>query len=313
MANKKSLYEILQVPQDATYPEIRAAHDRQLQSLESRENALSRDDYTMQVRLLKVAWSTLSTPASRDAYDASLHTREQPDPTRTALLVTNPGPAAATGASAASLRAEALMMRADALAMRADALGLKADLLSTRPETLAGADSSKIWSRVQSSARTLLLTLGSLVALGMVLKVAFLLAAGRQGDEPAGAPGPVSDKVFLQEYYQTYGVRPASRAEAALMDAERQKNEEAKRAQRQAEEDRKSAAQAERNFEEESRRRSQQVSVELQYAEEKARQARAQEARERDEEKRRAAESERARIEADRARWQEVLRTPSNN
>lgn len=58
MTNKKSLYQILEVPTDATYPEICASHERLLQSLERQQSLLSREDYS----LLKVAYSTLSTP-----------------------------------------------------------------------------------------------------------------------------------------------------------------------------------------------------------------------------------------------------------
>jgi DnaJ-class molecular chaperone len=78
MATKKSLYEILEVPPHATYADIQASHQRLLQALEDKRDLLSREDYTLQMRLLKVAYSTLCTPTSRDAYDAHLTTRSDP-------------------------------------------------------------------------------------------------------------------------------------------------------------------------------------------------------------------------------------------
>ncbi len=299
MTKKKSLYEILGVRQDAAYPAIQASYKRLLQALESQQPTLSREDYNMQLRLLKVAYSTLSTPMSRDAYDAHLSTRSDPVPS--SALVASPN------ASAAALRADAMLMRAEAMALRADALGLKADVVSGYAGGDVGASVPTTVQRLLSSFRTVLLTLGTLAALSMVLKVVFLFMATRQPDEAGSTRSQAEDKVFLQEYYQTYGVRPANRAEAALMDAERRKGEEAYREQKRADDDKRDAARAERNFEEESRRRGEQVSVELQYAEEKARQAQKQEEREKAEAEQMKAEAERQRLEAEQAKWRRVL------
>lgn len=305
MSNKKTLYEILEVPADATHTEIRASHERLLQSLESRQSALSREDYTTQLRLLKVAYSTLSTPTSRGSYDAQLTARNDAAKPSSALLVTPP---AASG-SASVMRADALMMRAEAIALRADALGLKADLLSGLPQVDGGTTRNPVVSRLLSYLKTALFTLGTLAAIGMVFKVVLLLMVSRQPDAPVGGQSQTDDKVFLQEYYQTYGVRPASRTEAQLMDAERRKNEDARRAQQQLDDKAEKAARAERAFEEAARRRGEQVSRELQYAEESARQAQLQEAREKEYEIRRKEEAERERIENLQQKWKDDLRS----
>ena len=259
MANKKSLYEILELTRDASYPEISASHERLLQALESRQPTLSREDFTLQRRLLKVAHSTLSTPLSRDAYDAHLHHRSEPAGSDSTAL------ALSTSAqqSAAQIRAEALLMRADALSLRADALGLKAG---------AGLAEGPIASRLLSYFKTALLTLGTLAAVGMVIQVVFMFTVNRQALEAARAPMASDEKTYLQEYYQTWGVRPATRAEAEAMDAERRANEEAKRAQQRIETEKKKAEKLERDFETESRKRAEQVSAELQRAQERARQ-----------------------------------------
>jgi len=207
-----------------------------------------------------------------------------------------------------------LMMRAEAMTLRADALGLKADLLTGQLDGPGGAATGPAASRWFKTMKRALLVLGTLAALGMVFKLVFMLVLSpRPSDDSVGARSQTEDKVFLQEYYQTWGVRPASRAEAALMDAERRKNDDAKTAQRLAEEEKKKAEQAERNFEAEARKRGEQVSIELQHAEKKAQQALLQEARLKEEEARLSAEAERRRIEAERAKWQNVLRTPSSN
>lgn len=307
MKNKKSLYEILEVPPDATYPQIRVAHERLVDSLESQHSALSREDYTLQLRLLKVAYSTLSTPSSRDAYDAHLCVRNEPAKPSAALLVTTPNAVD----NAALLRADALMMRAEAMALRADALGLKADLYTGGTENFGSAKGGQAVSRVFSSLKTMLFTLGTLAAIGMVIKVVLLLVMARQPDGAVDVSSSASDKVFLQEYYQTHGERAASRAEAALMDAERRKSEAATRTQKLNEMDKKTASQSERDFEIEARKRGEQVAIELQYAQDRAQQAQLREDRQKEEEKRMAAETERRRIESEQAKWKNTLRSNS--
>lgn len=129
MTKKKSLYEILELPCDAPYPDVHAAHERLSRSLESQQSSLSREDYQLQLRLLRVAYNTLATPMSRDAYDAQLSLRNEATQPGSALQV---APANA-GTSAAAFRADALLARAEAMALRADALGLKADIVSGYP------------------------------------------------------------------------------------------------------------------------------------------------------------------------------------
>ncbi len=307
MTNKKSLYEILEVTNNATFPEIRASHERLMRSLNSLRSTLSHEDYNMQLRLLKVAYSTLSAPMSRDSYDAHLSIRgESAKPQSLALVAPPP-----TGQGAAAVRAEALLIRADAMALRAEAMGLKADLLNGQTQTGFDPGERSIMGHLWASSKTVLLTLGTLVAIGMVFKVAFMVTRNVQPDQAVNVRGPTEDKAFLQEYYQTWGVRPASRAEAELMDAERRKNDEAKRAQRQNDEAKRKAENAEQRFEEESRRRGEQVSAELQYAEERAQRAKQEEERQQKDAKADAEhqrlEAERQRLEAEQAKWQKVL------
>ncbi|MES2947457.1 MAG: hypothetical protein V4858_02850 [Pseudomonadota bacterium] len=310
MTNKKSLYEILEVANDATFPEIRASHERLTQSLNSLRSTLSHEDYSMQLRLLKVAYSTLAAPMSRDSYDAHLSIRSESAKPESVALVTTP----AIGQGAAAVRAEALLMRADALSLRAEAMGLKADLLSgqARPGTDLGEH--PLVGLLLASFKKVLLILGTLVAIGMVFKVTFMVTRNVPSDQVVDTRSPTEDKAFFQEYYQTWGVRPASRAEAELMDAERSKNDEVKRAQRQRDDAKRKTENDAQQFEEESRRRGEQVSAELRYAEEKVERAKQEEEQQQEraknakaETERRRAEAEQARVEAEQAKWRKVL------
>jgi hypothetical protein len=307
MAIKKSLYEILQLAPDASFAQIRASFESLCQSLEAQQPDLPPEDYITQLRLLKLAHSTLATPLSRDAYDAYLASRQAAARAPSDALVPTP-PA---GRSAAEIRAEAMLMRADAMSLRADAMGIRADgLLGDVP---AGAGlASPLWSRLLASSKTALLTLGTLAAIGMVVKIVLLFTLSRPSDD-AGARERASEKVYLQEYYQTWGVRVANRAEAEALDAERRTREDSSRTQRQKEEEKVRMEKAEREFEEESRRRGAQVSAELQFAEEKARLAQVQEERQLEQARQVKEEAERRRIEAEQAKWRRILETPSNN
>lgn len=306
MASKKTLYEILEVPADASYPDIRAAHDRLIKSLEANQAQLGREEFELQARLVRVAFSTLSTPLSRDAYDAHLTVRNEPAVPSGLSLVPN-----AADASAAALRADALALKAEAMALRADALALKAEAVSGHFESARKPNAHFIPPIILASSRSLLLALGTMAALGMIIKLMFFFMVGQAASDSDSLRSKAEDKLVAQEYYQAHGIRPGSRAEADLLEADRRKTEEA---QRKADEEQRRAAEAERRFAEESKRRGDQVSAELQFAEERAKQVRQEEKRleqERQEEARREAAAERERIEAERARWREILTTPS--
>lgn len=307
MASKKTLYEILEVPADASYADIRVAQDRLIKALEAKQAELGREDFELQSRLVRVAFTTLSTPLSRDAYDAHLTISKEAAAPAPMALVPMDKP------DAVSLRADAMVLRAEAMALRADALALKAEVASGQFEPSRKPVGHFIPPLLLASSRTLLLTLGTLAAVAMVIKLLFLFMGSQQSDDGSKARSAAEDKLIAQEYFQTHGVRPTNRAELELLEANRRREEAA---QRKVDEDKRRTEDNDRRFAEESRRRGDQVSAELQFAEERARQARQEEKRqeqERQEEKRRDAIAERERIEADRARWREILTTPNNN
>jgi len=117
------------------------------------------------------------------------------------------------------------------------------------------------------------------------------------------AAAPVAEKAYLQDVYQTYGIRAASREEAELLIADLKRKEsadrEASERQRQVEEQER----AQRRFEEESRRLGAQVTAANQWAEEEARRAREDAERRKEEQERRQREAEQMKREAEIARF----------
>ncbi len=308
MAVKKTLYEILEVAPTASYAEIAEAHQRIRAVLDSQQAALGREDFDLKMRLVQVAYSTLSSPSSRDGYDAQLSLQAEP-PKSTAILTVIPQ----AQSDAAALRADALLLRAEALSLRADAMGLKAELASGGLVQTEPAPDPIVPPLLRSSARTALLTLGTIAALAMIIKLLLMYTLGQSDNGLSAASLKNDRKVREQEYFQTHGVRPTNLEEAELQDAANRKADEEKRKIEQA---KREAEQAQERFVEDSRRKGEQVTAELQYAEERARMAREQEAREKENEASRMraeADQERQRREAERAKWREVIATPSNN
>ncbi len=304
MGRKKSLYEILAVSNDASYPDIRAAHQSQLAKLLAQQALLSREELNLQTSLLKVAFDTLCAPSSRDAYDAQLASQAPPTPPRAALAVHYPtGPSSASAAQ----RADAMLLRAQALELYATAGPGLLSAMVGNPTPAAGV-------RTMESAKRVLLVVGTVVALVIVLRLCFLYWARgpHQNDPPVSRQA--AERIYLDEYHQTWGVRPANRAEADSLDAERSRVAAVQRREKAAQDMKRQAEDAEREFEEKSRQRADQVSNELLYAKERA----AQQEREQEQIKRAKVEraraqeeEERRKAEAQQEKWRKSITTPS--
>jgi curved DNA-binding protein CbpA len=264
---KPTLYELLGVPKSAGAPEIRAAYRTRMDALESQRRTMPAAEFDDQAQLLRLAFSTLVDPVSRDGYDETLEAAERRQALTPSAAQTDPAVASA------DVRAEAMSLRADAIALRADALLLKAGLpgseLGSKSASDAGALAFSSLSRVTRA-------LGVLLILGMATFGLTRCIASGATQKSATMEQKAAEQAALQDYYQTYGVRPASLAEMELMEAARRKDE---REERQAEQTRRQNEQAARQFHEESRRIGEQVSENLQLAEQAAR-ARAERQRE---------------------------------
>lgn len=170
----------------------------------------------------------------------------------------------------------------------------------------------------RSSLRNLLIVIATLMAIGLTIQVSVMLMAAVRaralyGDE-AGlgkAPAEAAEKAALQDFYQTYGIRPKSRAEMELLREDIRRKEAAEREaqQREREQERLQDEQArkERQFAEEAHRVGEQVSADLRRAEREMEMARAEAQRQAEEKERQAEEMERRKKEAERERIEQSL------
>lgn len=156
------------------------------------------------------------------------------------------------------------------------------------------ADAAK-WSPI----RRLLTVIASLMVIGMTMQIVGMFTAYRQASAVIGANAvsPAADKVFLQDFYQTYGIRAANRAEAELLLADMHRKEAAEREERRLAQSADEQERKQRRFEEESRRIGAEVSANLQQAEREAERAREEEFRRKEAKEQAEKAAERARLE----------------
>jgi flagellar biosynthesis GTPase FlhF len=273
MDKKLNLYEILGVSQQAESSEISEAVAQRLGDLDHAGVVIDASDKSMRKQIIRVAASTLLDPATRLAYDSKL---------RQGGNITGPGVSRApthfpTDAAALALVPiadnsnvkEAVKLRAEAISLRAEAMSLRADALLLQ----AGSGSSALGSNDAERASALMnfLTSGPLLRMLMFLVVMCAVAFGLSRCitnaplQANAAATQAAEKAALQEYFQTHGVRPANMAELELLEAERRRKENEQRNEKQDVDKTKTDA---AKFEEESRRRGQEVAEKLRREEE---------------------------------------------
>lgn len=250
--DKKNLYELLQLAETASTEAVREAHDRRLAELQAQRNPHNGADIDFQIQTIKVALTTLSSPSSRLAYDDRLAQERSSARAVTARLHSHQPPPTWD---------RELPPEAQAILLRAQGKGDK----PTDGETAAPAWFG-IFSTAKSAVTRALLFIGLLAVLGTLLQVMFFRSQ-IANTSPSDARTTAAEKAVLQEYFQTYGVRPASRADMDILEQERRQKEQARY---QAERQQEQAARAQKQFEEETRRRADQVSASLRRAEEEA-------------------------------------------
>jgi hypothetical protein len=277
---KKTLYEILEVSPSASLPVIKAAHRLLSRNILLGKPGLSRADIEFKLKLIDLALSTLSDQVSRDAYDAQLAAGNTP--VRALVPVT------------------------------ADAMSLKIAAAIEKNQMITGAiehspeSPLKIISATAASSvsvlRRILVAIAGLMVLGIVIKVSILVLAGRQPGHATGAASKAAEKLRLQEYYQTHGVRPESGIEADLLEVEDRRRDNA---QREAARETKQEEERYRKFVEESRRVGREASENVRHAEENARY---EEERRKQRLERERREREEAEREAERMRLEDARR-----
>jgi curved DNA-binding protein CbpA len=246
---KKSLYEWLQVSENASPEAISAAHGRLVDELIATRAHFDPAEFDLRMQTLQMALSTLSSPSSRFAYDTTLSN------TRLEQRLHQPAP---RGGS-----------RKPAGFSDEHALGQAIGSHPTRVDSVSGAASQSplIWllSTLKSSLTKTLVFIGLLSLMGMVLQVLFFRATVTNA--PTEFQHSAEEKAVIQEYFQTHGVRPNSREDAELMAREERRQNAEKR---QAERERAKAEFERQRFEQESRRRADQVSEALRRSENEA-------------------------------------------
>jgi curved DNA-binding protein CbpA len=286
MAGKKTLYDLLDVSPDASFSGLEAAYLRATQKLESDTSGLTAESKDVQSKVLKMAYQTLSNDKSRQAYDSRLNLRA-------GFAVAPPLAPPET----LSLQAAAVSLKADAASLMAEAAVLKADAVSLQVETTP----KKLAALVAKGVRATFTALGAVVTVVFALLFGLFWAASGTR-QAAQEEEKAREKVMIQDYYQQHGVRPKSKVELELLEAE---SHRAAKAEGEAALEKQKVQRKEleyQRFVEDSRRLGEQVSENLRREQERAeREARyaAEKARQ---ELRMKEEAERARIENERRR-----------
>lgn len=305
MGKKQTLYEILGVSRGAAEQELQLAFDLKVQDLQALQGTLAHEDYDFRRQELYLARDTLMDPVLRRGYDEKLAAAEPPPAPALRLQDALPDPG--TDGDGLARRADALALRAEALALRADALALRGDADGASPGLAAPGVTDPMADSWRAPVRKILVAIGVAVVAVMAVHLTLMFSSARRvqaATAAAAAAAKAEEQLVIQEYYQKYGVRPASAAEARLLEQEqlRKEREAAEEARRKENEEN-----ATIRFQEESRRLGERVSNEVYAAEERLRREESiQKARTEAEQHQRDA-AEQARINEEQARMRRFL------
>ena len=324
MTRKPSLYEILNVPESAAASTIEHAWTTKLDALEQEGTAgMNSAELASRKQIIRLAASTLLDSSSRLVYDAELarysatdHSGKKADSLFSSKpfaqsvgkglndLALIPLVASTAARDSMNLRADALALRADSMSLRADALILQSGAALACGGSHGRADG---WLRYIPS--------GPILRIAIFLIVMCLIALGWarcSADTPSRrntVESKATESAALQEYFQTHGVRPANMAEMEVLEAERRRRSNDSRNEQQNTDQK---AKAELKFEEDSRRRAQDVSDRLRMDEERQQLNTQREEREterlRNERKDAASADEERRIQKLEGQWQQIIR-----
>jgi hypothetical protein len=209
-----------------------------------------------------------------------------------------------------SLKAEAMSLKAEAMSLKAEAVSLRADVMALKVETGYQMHAEGVLeksARLLSPVKRALTIVGTLIAIGMVVQLMFMLLVNRQAGQVVGEATKAEEKVMLQEYYQQTGVRVNSKAEMDLLEAANRREEQEQRAIKEQERAKQEQERKYQQFVDESRREGERISANLRQEEERARYVEEQNRRQQEAEQRRKEEEENDRIEREKERWRNVL------
>jgi len=290
MGSKKTLYEVLGVAPSASPAEIKAAYQHATQKLEAENTGLNAASIELELKLVKMAFQTLGNQKSRQAYDSRLN-----PPAARAVAAPHAVPPPLADADAMSLQAAAASLKADAASLMAEAALLKADAVSLNVDNAP----KRIAAAAGRGLKFVFTVLGG-VGVVIVALLAALFWVGSANRTIVEEEAKARERVIIQEYYQTHGVRPKSKTEVELLEAESQR---AAKAEREAMREKQKEQQKEleyQRFIEDSRRLGEQVSAKLQRDKEQAERQARYEAEKARQEQHMKEEAERRRIENER-------------
>lgn len=293
MTVKKTFYQILDIRAGATSDDIQAAYEQQMLKLRAQAAGISFEEFEYRRKLLDLAHTTLSDPEAHRDYDDRLMSRTPAVP---------PTPAAG---DTLARRAEALAIRADAMALRADAMSLTTDASLVRFESQPPSFGSRLAMGMKSSLRTVAIIMGTLAATAFLFQTAAVFFTVRKAGETTSAAAKAEEQMVIEEYYRQHGIRPASAAEARMLERENQRRE---REAREAERDTQRQESEARRKEEEDRRYAAQISSDLRHAEADVAREEAMEKRKQELEERRREEEEKRRIRQQEREWRAIMR-----
>ena len=298
----KTAYEILAIPPNATQEEIRENYSRLIVSLKAQKSLFNPADYELKLDSVNQAYDVLATIGSKAEYDVQLATQPR-------LVKRTPSPAVPSDPASLALRAEAISLRAEAISLRADALSIHSQIGAGNSAGHHSAGEQGLPGGLLPMFKKLAMLVGVAVAVWMVIQVAWLLFSTRRMEVDASVAASAREKVIIQEYYQTNGVRPSSAIEAELLESQNRKRETEVR---NVEREKSRQVENERRFEAEARRRADEVSAELRNSEnqarERARHEDEQKASRLEQQKQLREERESTRIENEKAKWENALR-----
>lgn len=298
MSSRKTLYQILALPATASDAEIMTAYQDMLQKLEQHREILNFEDFESKKKLIQMAYETLSDPLLRRKHDEKLMSRKAKIDTESsetsALTLMTP--------DALASKADALSLRAEAMALRADAFSIKCGILPYRNAQEAQLDTSQP-SRSMFTWTRLLVLVGAVIALSMAAQTAIFYSAVRTGEAVGKVANTSQERAALQDYYQTFGVRPASIEEMRLLEKERLVKEKEERDMRDAERQRQREEDETRRFQEAARMEGARVSSDLARAEERLKYEEAQEQQKKESAEQRLREAQEEELRRARARW----------
>lgn len=173
-------------------------------------------------------------------------------------------------------------------------------LLDMQLEAEVVRDSAK-----RSPIRRLLTLIAAVMIIGMILQMGMMYMAHQRTKAFVNVDGTsvAAEKAYLQDVYQSYGIRAASRAEADLLLADMRRKEQAERDAAQQKREQEEEARRQQRFEEESRRLGAEITANNLRAEQEAERAKAEEIRQKEEKEQALKDAERQRREQEIARF----------